>query len=188
MIKSVKGSEIKTEVDYIFESINNAFNMEMLLGGSKADELRIAIQNGLDDFKESSIVKTEVIIADEVTLTEKQFNEVKKELKISYSLYHSHNHNNDDCNCGAWCVELEGLGYFTLINVCKESSDCPSGKLWHINNQAYIYDKSIISECFDWSDIDTLYKVNDKQVEILKDIANKTLAEGKAYNEYGKKL
>lgn len=183
MIKSVKGVEIKNEVDYIFEAINNAFDMEELLGSPKAEELKRAIQNGLDDFKDS---KTETIIGNEVTLTNEQFEEVKEELEVPYSLYISDIHNNDDCNCGAWCVYLKGLGYFTLLNICKESSDCPSEKLWHVKNEAYIYDKSIISECFDWSDLSVLYRVNDKQVELLRDIANKAICDSKRHNEYGR--
>lgn len=121
-----------------------------------------------------------------IKLNNEQFEEVKEELEVAYSLYLSDYHNNDDCNCGAWCVYLEGLGYFTLINICKESSDCPSGKLWHISNQAFIYDKSIRSECFDWSDLSVLYRVDDKQVELLRDIANKAIADLNRYDEYGR--
>lgn len=123
-----------------------------------------------------------------IKLSEKQFEEVKEELELPYMLYRSETHNNENCKCGAWCVYLEGLGYFTLINFCDESSNCPSGKLWHVSDQAFIYDKSIRSECFDTSDMSILYKVDDEQVSTLRNIANLSLREYFLFDEYGRKI
>lgn len=167
------------KVDYIYNSINKSFNIErMLLNNVEVDEFKSAIQRGLDDYFDSQ----DILMTQEIVLTDEQFEKVKSVLETEYTL------EADGCDCGDWIVHLEGLGYFTLSNSCRKSSCCPSGMQWFVHTEAYIYDKNVAEECYDWENIKSLYEVDKRQVAKLRDIANNTLINQKGYDEYGEDL
>lgn len=83
---------------------------------------------------------------------------------------------------------LDKLGYFTLSNSCRKSNHCPNGMQWCIDDVAYIYDKSVYEEMYDWDNISLLYTINRNQVEALRAIANNTLRKEHGFDEYGEEI
>ena len=84
-------------------------------------------------------------------------------------------------------VYLENLGYFTLSTYCRKGT-FDKDLLWSIDDYAYIYDKSVYHEMYDWDNIELKYKVDRKQVQILKDIANESIRKFKGMDEFGREL
>ena len=177
--------EFDKKVEYIFESLNDSFNIDkMLLNSVEFDEFKQAIQKGLDKYYDDQDKGTieDIEMPIEISLSLEQFEQVESVLEKEYSL------NTDTCDCGEWIVYLDGLGYFTLSNSCRKSNGCPSGMQWCVDDVAYIYDKSIYEEGYDWNNISLLYTINNNQVKRLREIANETLRRQKGYDEYGEEL
>lgn len=171
--------KFKEKTEYVFKSINNSFNIErMLLNDVEVNEFKQAIERGLDDYDRA--LKFEPI--KEITLTEEQFNIVKTSLSNTYLWFR------EGCDCGDFIIYLEGIGYFTLSTHCRKSSSCDDEMLWSIDDYACIYDKSVYNEMYDWENIELLYKVNGKQVQVLKDVANESIRQLKNMDEYGEEL
>lgn len=114
-----------------------------------------------------------------IKLNDEQLKKIKNELSNISNWY------TDCCDCGDWIVYLEGLGYFTLSTYCRKSMSCPSGKLWEIDDIAYIYDKNVQLEEFDWDNIKIEHIIDEGQVGELREIANDTIREMREYDEYG---
>ena len=117
----------------------------------------------------------------EITLTKDQFDIVKTSLSNVNSWF------TEGCECGDFIVYLENLGYFTLSTYCRKGT-FDKDLLWSIDDYAYIYDKSVYHEMYDWDNIEMKYSVDRKQVQILKDVANESIRKFKGMDEYGEKL
>ena len=117
----------------------------------------------------------------EITLTKDQFDIVKTSLSNVNSWF------TEGCECGDFIVYLEGLGYFTLSTYCRKGT-FDKDLLWSIDDYAYIYDKSVYHEMYDWDNIELKYNVDRKQVQILKDIANESIRKFKGMDEFGREL
>lgn len=173
------------KVEYIYKSLNNSFNIDrLLLNSVESNEFKKAIQTGLDNYYNDQDKNTveDIEMPSEISLSSEQIEKVESVLSEEYSL------NADSCDCGDWIVFLDGLGYFTLSNSCRKSSGCPSGMQWCVGDVAYIYDKSVYEEDYDWDNISLLHTVNHNQVKYLREIANDTLRNQKGYDEYGEEL
>lgn len=171
----------KKETEYVFEAINDSFNIErLLLNKMEVNEFKQAIERGLDNYNKYLNENSDYI--NEIQLNDKQLAKVKVALSSIDSWYRHL------CDCGDFIVYLEDLGYFTLTTYCKEDYYRSDEALWHFESNAYIYDKSVYNEDYDWDNIELKYKINEKQVSFLTEVANETIKKLRGYDEYGKEL
>lgn len=167
------------ETEYIFKSINDSFNLErLLLNHVEIDEFKQAIERGLYDYNKT----LESEQTQDIILTEEQFNKIATELSNTQSWFR------EDCDCGDFIIYLDGLGYFTMSTYCSKSMFCYDGMLWDLDDCAYIYDKSVFKEEYDWDNIELKYNINRKQVLELREIANEAIRQLKNKDEYGEEL
>lgn len=193
--------KFKDETNFIYESINNSMNLEQILKTSiDVNNFKQAIENGINNYHNSlkESTKDKDLLNDDVTnnsnienninITPEIYLSSKQLAKIEEGLSNIHSWKTEGCDCGDFIVFVEGLGYFTLSTMCRKSSGCPDGTLWNFYDEAYIYDKSVYDEVYDWDNIKTLYKVNTEQTYKLIEIANNTIMNEYGCNEYGEEL
>lgn len=178
------------DVEIVFKTIEDKIGLSKFVQlGFTADSLKEAIKEGLDEIAKETdqeIRKTcsngGSILVPELELSPQQMQLIENELNRKNSLLR------EGCDCGEWIVYLDGIGYFTLSCHCRKSTVCPVEMDWFIDNQAYIYSKSLYEIDYDFANVRLLYRVNIEQALLLKEIANKALCLEKGTSEFGKPL
>lgn len=193
--------QFNDETNFIYESINNSMNLEQILKTSiDVNNFKQAIENGINNYNDSlkestknkdllnDDITNDSNIEDDINITQEIYLNSKQLAKIEEGLSNIYSWKKEGCDCGDFIVFVDGLGYFTLSTMCRKSSGCSNGTLWCFDDNAYIYDKSVYDEVYDWDNIQVLYKVNTEQTYKLIEIANNTIIEEYGYNEYGEEL
>lgn len=122
------------------------------------------------------------LTVNEIELSKEQLSIIENELLDINSWYRN------GCDCGEFIIFLEDLGFFTLSTFCRKSSACSNDTIWAFDDNAYIYDKSVYLEAYDWNNINLKYKINKKQVSKLITIANESIKEYYGYDEFGEEI